>query len=87
MTIVTLSSHISSLQLEFLANSLLQTDAIIATSNSFSLVYTEKPLNTQAFVRESELLQSGGKAHDSWTVITDEQWANHLITATKHIAW
>lgn len=87
MTTVTLSFPPSPFQLEFLAISLSPKDAVIATSSSISLVYTEKPLNTQAFVRECELLQSGGHAHDSWTVITDEQWATHLITANKHIAW
>ena len=87
MNIVTLSQRPSQLQLQFLAETLTEKDALFVTSGSISLSYSEKPFKAIAYIRESELKQCGGSAHESWVAVSDEYWVTFLSSATKHIAW
>ena len=84
LTLTKLPTH---LQYEFITPLLKQEDAIILTSSSISLAYLNSPFQSQAFVRESDLTMSGGIAHQSWQVISDEQWCKLLLNATKNVNW
>ncbi|MFQ3292287.1 hypothetical protein [Reinekea sp.] len=87
MITLTLSKLPGGLQSEFITSLLNDVDAIILTTSSISLAFNESPFSAQPFVRESDLTMCGGTAHDSWQVISDQQWCSLLLNATKNVNW
>jgi hypothetical protein len=87
MITLTLTKLPSGLQNEFITPMLNKDDAIILTATSISLAFHENTFKAQPFVRATDLSMCGGTAHESWQVISDEQWCKLLINASKNVNW
>ena len=81
MNIPTKSQH------DFMAQTLEQEDAILLSASSIALAFKENSFQAQGLVRETDINMCGGTVHADWKIITNAQWCQLLLRATKNVTW
>lgn len=85
--IITLTQKPDSCETQLLQKTVTVEDAVLLSPGSMALCLKPNPFEASAFVRQTEISAFQQAAHQSWTLISDQQWFDLILQHEKHISW
>lgn len=72
---------------DFFLTVLSEQDVIMLSDAALSLAFQPNPYPARGVVINTDIRRAGGTIHDSWAVISHQDWVRLLENHTKQISW
>ncbi len=86
MALLTLTSIPNEIENIFFKSLLTKDDIIFVSGNALTMCFKANPFKAKSLVRKKEIASIGGKPHSDWSIVSDQDWLDHVV-AHKSIAW